>query len=197
MTRSCAVSLFATAIVLVQVGAVGVGLLVDQELSDRGDEDQRRRCSTTSHRSLRLWSRPVGYASRSWTNAPEREAVHDHAEREDPVVVRLGQRAEEPEVRDEDEEDAGAVLRAAPERDHAGGEEREPDGEREREERALVLDVVAREDERRADCRQRQAAERDQDECAGSHPSRSASAVPPSSALGMKPRAPLCSISSP
>ena len=26
--------------------------------------------ATTSHRSLRLWSRPVGYASRSCTNAP-------------------------------------------------------------------------------------------------------------------------------
>ena len=73
-------------------------------------------------------------------------------------------RAEEPEVRDEDEEEARPVVRPPPERDHARDEEREPDGEGEREERGLVLEVVAREDEPRADRPERQADGRDEDE---------------------------------
>ena len=94
----------------------------------------------------------------------QREAVHEHADREDPVVVRLGEAAEEPEVRDEDEEEARPVVRTPPERDHAGDEEREPDGEGEREERGLVLQMVARKDEPRADRAERQATGGDEDE---------------------------------
>ena len=177
-------------------GAARVRLLVDQQLRERADDDEDVGADHQPEVASALET-PRRIRQQQVDERAQHEAADQHAEGEDPVVVRLGERAEEPEVRDEDEQEAGAVVRATPERDHARDEEREPDREGEREKRGEVLDVVAREDERRPECGQCQAAERDQGECAGPHPSKSASAVPPNSALGMKPRAPLCSISSP
>ena len=79
------------------VRAVGVGVLVDQELSDRGDEYQDVRGHHQPQVPPAL-EPPGRVREQELHERPEREAVHDHAEREDPVVVRLGQRAEKPEV---------------------------------------------------------------------------------------------------
>ena len=92
---------------------------------------------------------------------------------------------------------SGPVVGPAPQRNHARDEERQADRERERQERALVVLMVAREDEGSSDGSEHEPAGREHDERAGSHPSRSDRAFPLSSSLGMKPRAPLCAISPP
>src|SRR6185436_2081143 len=120
-----------------------------------------------------------------------------HAQGEDPVVVRERQPTEEPQIGDRDQESPGPVLGPAPERKHARDEERQADREREREKRALVVLVVARQDEDSPEASEHEPARREYDQCPRSHPRRSDRAFPLSSSLAMKPRAPLCSISPP
>ena len=69
------------------------------------------------------------------------ERAEDHGaqrdpDREDPVVVRLGEGAEEPEIADGEQQDAGAVFGTPPQRDEPAGDEAETRGERKRERRS-------------------------------------------------------------
>ncbi len=92
---------------------------------------------------------------------------------------------------------AGRVLRASPEGDEAGEDEREPGGRREAGDEPGVRVVVAREDEGDGDGRldERHDARKREAQCP--HLSRFTTASPESSAFAMKPRAPLDSISDP
>ena len=174
----------------------GVGPFLDQELRKRTDEDERVGADHERHVSPSV-EPPGREAQQQVDERPQRQAVDQHAQREDPVVVRERQPTEEPEVRDRDEEGSGPVLGPAPQREHARDEERQADRECERQERGLVVLVVAREDERGSDGSEHEPAGRQDDERATSHPNRSDSAFPLSSSLAMKPRAPLCAISPP
>ena len=151
----------------------------------------------TSQTSRREASRPVGIREQEVDERPEGDAADDPAEREDPVVVRLGQGGEEPEVPDVGEQDAGAVLGAAPEGDQTADHEREPDRQGERERRRLVVVVVARQDEPGRARGKEDREAREQAETADGHASSVVSVPPHSSPLGMKPRAPLCWIKPP
>ncbi len=86
----------------------------------------------------------------------EGEAAERYARGEQPVVVRLVERAEEPEVAHCREQVPGAVLGSAPQREEAAGDEGEPGRGRERDRRCLVVLVVAREHEQDCDARERQ-----------------------------------------
>ena len=85
----------------------------------------------------------------------EDDGAQRDPDREDPVVVRLDESVEEPEITDGQQQDAGAVFGTPPERDEAAGDEAEARGERERERGRGIVLVFAREDEpRRAGCEQ-------------------------------------------
>jgi hypothetical protein len=145
------------------VRAIGVRPRVDQELPDAADEDEPVRGDHEPHVSAALQaSGRIG--EQQLHEGAEREAVQEHAERVDPVVARLRQAAQAPEVRDEDEVDPRAVVGPAPQREHPRDEEREPDRQGEREERGLVLQVVAREDEARSEGDEREPEGCDRDE---------------------------------
>ena len=146
------------------VGARGrVGPFLDQELRKRTDEDEGVGADHEQH--VPPSKEPPGREpQQQMDERPQRQAVDQHAQCEDPVVVRERQPTEEPEVRDRDEEGSGPVLGPAPQREHARDEEREADRERERQERALVVLVVAREDEGGSDGSEHEPAGREQDE---------------------------------
>ena len=120
----------------------------------------------------------------------EDDGAQRDPDREDPVVVRLGEGAEEPEIADREQQDAGAVFGTPPQRDEAAGDEAEARGERKRERRSGIVLVLAREHEpRRAGCEQDCARSRPRKD-ASAHPSSWLSAAPESSSFGMKPHAP-------
>ena len=195
-TSLCAVSLPVTAIVLVQPEQLESGCSSTSSCASEPTMTSAY-VPTTSQTSRRPWRRPVGYASSRWMNAPrarlptstprvKTQSLSDSASA--PRNQRYATRTSRKPVT------FPGDARAR----HAGDEERQPDREGEREERAPCSRRGR--SRGRAPCRRRPSARppsRDQGEGAGPHPSKSASAAPPSSALGMKPRAPLCSISPP
>ena len=129
-------------------------------------------------------------------HGPRSRAGHD-AEREHPGLVRRAEHAQEPEEAGGGEEHARAIRGATPHGDETARDERHARGDGQDRGRDLVLLMVARDDEQHRPCCCRGARRGDEREPAAPHPSRSARAVPESSAFAMKPRAPLCSISEP
>ena len=148
------------------LAAAAVRVLREEEQQRRPDQHERGR---QPHEQLVGPRRePSGRVrEHERCEGDEREVPEPGAQREEPVVVALGQRGEEPQVADAGQVDAGAVLGPAVERDQPGGDERDACRAGERRRRPLVRLVVAREDQsqRHPDLRQR---DRDgQRECEG------------------------------
>ena len=173
--------------------AGGGGRLVDEQ--DRHAAEERQCIRGNDEETLEPRrqhpprEREEEVRERAEGKAAERETGRPH-----PVVVRLAERSERPEVADRSEEQAGPVLGPAPGGDEAARDEGHARGERERERRDLVLLVIARQDERRRRGRKRKADGPGEHEGSRLHPSSLDTAFPDSSSFAMKPRAPLSSI---
>ena len=128
------------------VVAVGRGRLVDEhheEVADQrgeapdGDEDRG------ATREV-----PVGIGEDQGDERHEREVGEDEPDREQPRVVRLRQRRDEPEVAGRREQRAGDVVGAAPQGHESCRDEGEPGRDREARGQPGTRVVVARDDER-------------------------------------------------
>ena len=192
-------SLLATAIVLRHPGqTLGLGTSSSSRVATPPVSTSAY-VETTSQRSRRPAEPATGECEQQVDERAEGEAAERYAGGEQPVVVRLVERAEEPEVAHCREQVAGAVLGSAPQREETARDEGDPRRDGERDRRRLVVLVVAREHEQDRDARERQPERGGcrQEDGARAQPNRSASAAPLSSAFAMKPRAPLCAISPP
>ena len=105
----------------------------------------------------------------------------------DPRAVGLVQRRDEPEVARRREEEAGGVVRAAPERDQAGEDEREACRHGEPGDEPGSIVVVAREDECDRDGCLEEGSDARDPESQGPHGRSDRIASPESSPFGTNP----------
>ena len=137
---------------------------------------------------------PLGNASRRCARKPMKSPLKTQPEGEEERVLGARQRGEEPRKPDEDQQDAGPVLRTSRPRDEPARDEGQPRRDGERDRRRLAGDVVARDDssDGARSCEQRERP--DPDDAPDAHSRSAASLLPDNSAFGTKPRAGLRSI---
>ena len=127
------------------VVAVGGGRLVEQH--HEGVADHAGQATDGDQRQGATRQVAVGIGEDQGDEGDEREVREDEPDREQPRVVRLRQRGDEPEVAGGREQRAGEVVGTAPQRHEAGGDEREPGRDREPGCQPGTRVVVARDDE--------------------------------------------------